>query len=82
MSELDLLIRKIFSEHADRIIDLVINQVLEDVMDIVLDEIYKQNPDIPLVNSHQILLESVIKRLRPKQPSPLDPDYVDYKWKK
>jgi len=82
MSELDLLITKIFSEHKDKIIDLVINQVLEDVMDVVLDEIYKQNPDLPLVNSHRILLDKVILRLRPKQVTPLDENYVDHKWKK
>ena len=82
MSELDLLITKIFSEHKDKIIDLVVNQVLEDVMDVVLDEIYKQNPDLPLVNSHKILLDKVILRLRPKQVTPLDENYVDHKWKK
>jgi hypothetical protein len=82
MSELDLLITKIFSDHKDKIIDLVINQVLEDVMDIVLDEIYRQHPELPLVKNHRELLEKVIKRLRPKQVKPTDADYVDHKWKK
>ncbi|HLU87173.1 MAG TPA: hypothetical protein VKZ44_05415 [Taishania sp.] len=82
MSELDMLITKIFSEHKDKIIDLVINQVLEDVMDIVIDEFYKQSPQTPLLSSHRELLEKVIKRLRPKELSPLHEDYVDHKWKK
>lgn len=82
MSELDLLITKIFSDHRDKIIDLVINQVLEDVMDMVLDELYKECPKAPILENRGLLLEKIIKKLRPKQPSPLDEDYVDHKWKK
>lgn len=82
MSELDLLITKIFSEHKDKIIDLVIGQVLEDVMDLVLDEIYKQHPQLPIIKNHRELLDRVILRLRPKQVKPTDDDYVDHKWKK
>ncbi len=67
MSELDMLITKIFSEHKDKIIDLVINQVLEDVVDIVLNEIYRNYPETPSMSNHKDLLDKVIKRLRPEQ---------------
>jgi len=82
MSELDMLITKIFSEHKDKIIDLVINQVLEDVMDVILHELYKDCPKAPILENHRELLDKVIKRLRPKQVKPTDVDYVDHKWKK
>ena len=81
-SELDMLITKIFSEHKGKIIDLVINQVLEEVMDLVIEEFYQQYPDTHILTSHSELLQKIIKKIRKKEPSPLDEDYVDHKWKK
>ena len=81
MSELDLFINKILLEHKDKIIDLVIGQILEDVMDLVLHEAYKQHPELPIIKNHRELLDRVILRLRPKQVEPNDDDYEDHKWK-